>query len=101
MMLATDHQMPARFLPNPKILIDTFTSMSGVAEKRLLIEISILRDAFGSGEVYKIGCVSSECYLADALTKKKKCNFMEELHAIGKLQNPVNEGIAHPRRQGD
>ena len=101
MMLATGHRIPVRLFTDSKSLFDTVTSLSGATEKRLLIEISALRDAFDSGEFDNIGHVSSEYNLADALTKKKKCHLMEELLATGKLQHPVNQWIVHRRRRDE
>ena len=86
MMLATGHRIPILLFTDSKSLFDTVTSLSGITEKRLLIEISALRDAFDSGELDNIGHVSS----AYNLTKKKKCHLMKELLATGKLQHPVN-----------
>ena len=58
-------------MTDSKSIFDTITKLSRVAEKRLIIDISALRQSYSSSEITNIGHVLSEFNLADALTKNK------------------------------
>ena len=62
-----------------KSIFDTITKLSSIYEKRLLADISALRESYISGEIQNIGHVFSDCNLADALTKKTRSPVLNQL----------------------
>eukprot|EP00171_Calliarthron_tuberculosum_P023237 IDg23237t1 len=63
-------KIPIFLFTDSKSIFDTITKLSSVSEKRLLIDISSLRQSYSSGEISNIGHILSEFNPADPLTKK-------------------------------
>ena len=78
-----------------KCLFDTITRLSSTSEKRLLIDISALREAYCAGDIHNIGHVSSEHNIANSLTKKANSELFQEFLKTGHLTHPVNQWIIH------
>ncbi len=57
--------IPIHLITEPKSIFDTITKLSSVSEKRLLIDIAALRQAYTSGEIENIGHISSAHNVAD------------------------------------
>ena len=92
-------EVPVVMFTDSKCLFDTITRFSGVTEKRLLIDISALRQSYNRGEIFNVGHVSSEYNLANPLSKKVKSDLLEEVMTKGKLSHPVNQWIVHQNRK--
>ena len=82
-------------LTDSKLIFDTVTKLSNVSEKRLMVDISSLRQSYNSGEIESIGHVLTEYNLADPLTKKMKSTVLRELMATGKITYPASLWILH------
>lgn len=80
-----DKTAPAHMLRDSKCLFDTITRLSGVTEKRLLIDISAMREACSKAEMSNVGHAPSEYNLADGLAKKTRSRASEEAMETGKL----------------
>ena len=91
----TNLDVPIVLFTDSKCLFDTITKMSTVSEKRLMIDISALRQSYARGEVFNIGHISSHYNLADPLTKRMKSKLMDEVILCGRLRHPVNQWILH------
>ena len=61
--------IPVRLFTNSKFLFYTTTKVSGISEKRLLIDIAAPREAYSNRDLNNVGHVLSEHNLADGLTK--------------------------------
>lgn len=82
-----------------KSLFDTITKLSSVSEKRLLIDIAALREAYVCQDLKNVAHVSSQYNIADVLTKSKPpADCRDLLHSLmrtGKLAHPINQWIIH------
>ena len=56
-----------------KSLYDTIYSSKSVEDKRLRIDIAVLRDMLSRGEIASVSWVSTKLQLADSLTKRGAC----------------------------
>ena len=65
-------EIPLHLFTDSKSLFDTIRRLSGVAQKRLLIEKAALREAYTKAEISNVGDVLSADSLADVLTKKTR-----------------------------
>jgi len=93
MMLGTD--IPVLMFTDSKCIFDTITKLSSVAEKRLLIDITSIREDYSTGVVSNVAHVSSQFNLADPLTKDVNSPLLDQLMETGKLIHPINQWILH------
>ncbi len=78
-------EIPVYLITDSKSLFDTVTKLTSITEKRLLIDVSSIRQSYYSSEIRKIGHVRSECNLADPLTKRMASKTLANLLRTGKL----------------
>lgn len=78
-----------------KRLFDAITRLTGVTEKRLLIDITALRQAYTTGELSNVALVSSESNIADGLTKRNRSHALQALMNSGTLSIEIRNWIAH------
>ncbi len=81
-----------------------------MTEKRLLIDIAGLREAYSKGDLSNLGWIRSEYNIADALTKEKKESALHRIllplpsHALGGLdcrrRHPTAQTLTGVRRWG-
>ena len=95
MHLITGKRFPVHLITDSKSIFDTITKLSSVSEKRLMIDISALRQSYSSGEISNIGHVSSKHNLADSLTKRSISVQLKEVLKTGKILHPINNWIIH------
>lgn len=76
-----------------KSLFDTIITRSQTSEKRLLIDISSVREAYRKKEISNVAWVRSEYNLADALTKESKENILNSVLETWLLNHPVEQWI--------
>lgn len=60
-------------------LFDVIKKVSVTAEKRLMIEYSIVRRSYKCREIEKVGFVRTQNNPADSLTKPKRCPILESI----------------------
>ena len=65
----TKMQVPVTLCTNCASLFDHVYLHKAVSEKRLLIELAVIRDAITSGEAINLEWVATQDQLANALTK--------------------------------
>ncbi len=93
--LISGNKFPIHLMTDSKYIFDTITKIFGVSEKRLMIDISTLRQSYASGEIDKIAHIPTCNNLADAFTKTTSPRLLESLMKTGKLQHDVNLWIIH------
>lgn len=76
-----------------KCLFDTITKLSTVSEKRLLIDISVIRESYTNGDLSNVAHVTCN-NLADIFTKKNASpTMLQDLMSTGKITHPINQWI--------
>lgn len=75
-------------------LFSTITKYQCVREKRLMIDLSILRQAYRAGDATNFGFVTSDFMIADPLTKDTTNPLLDRILQEGKLEHPVAEYVA-------
>jgi hypothetical protein len=74
-------------------LFSTITKYQSLREKRLLIDLAVLRQAYRRHEVDDVGFIRSAHNLADCLKKDTRGSAMFKVLQTGKLSHPVDEYI--------
>ena len=93
-MLGRD--LKVALMTDSKSLFDTVTKLTATLEKRLLINISSIREAFQKGDIFNIAHISSEYNLADAFTKRMKPALLHKVMTTGSIEHPINQWIIDP-----
>lgn len=94
-------KIPIEIFTDSKSIFDTITKLKSITEKRLLIYLSALREAYTSGEIRNMGHILTSYNVADPLTKKMNSTIMTQLLETGKLSHPVNQWIIHEPNQDE
>ncbi len=77
-----------------KCLFDTITKLSTVSDKRLLINISGIRESYTASEITNVAHVSSKHNLANVFTKEQaERTMLRDLMATVKLEPPISQWI--------
>ncbi len=74
----TGRRFPVHLMTDSKSIFNTITKLSGVSEKRLLIDIAYLRQSYSCGQISNTGHVISKFNIADALTKPVKASLLHK-----------------------
>lgn len=88
---ALNRKAPAQMLTSLKLLFDTITRLTGMAEKRVLIDIFTLRQSCKKSEMSNIAHVLSAANLADPLTKRARSDLLISFLHTGKFTPAVNQ----------
>ena len=83
-----------RVFTDSRTLFDAIISFCAMTEKRLLIDIACLRQAYRSGELANLGWIRSEQNVADALTKDKVNSALHNVLRDHKLNVSVQQWIS-------
>lgn len=67
----------------------TITKFQSIREKRLLIDLSVLRHGYRSKNIYNVGFVNSEEMIADPLTKPIINELLLQAMDSGRLEHDV------------
>lgn len=80
-------------LTDSKCLFDVITRSSTFREKRLLIDIAVVKEAYNKHEISRVGHVFSNHNPADALTKVCNSAALNSILDTGSLHLPVNQWV--------
>lgn len=89
----TGKHIPLKMLTDSKCLFDVITKSSVTKEKRLLIDIAVVKDAYAKNEISQVGHVFSDQNPADAMTKIGKCQALNTVLETGRLSIQVNQWV--------
>ena len=82
-----------RVFTDSKTLFDSIVTLCSMTEKRLLIDIAGLREAYRNGELSNLGWIRSGNNPADALTKDKRESTLHRLLTSKVLDIPIAQWI--------
>lgn len=71
--------VPLKVFTDSSSLFDSLTTLNTTSEKRLLIDLRMLRKIYDNREIADIYWISGDQNPADGLTKKNPCNALEDL----------------------
>jgi hypothetical protein len=97
---ALKQRLPLYLFTDSYSLFSTVTKYQSVREKRLLIDLAVIRQSYRRFEVDNIGFIRSEHNIADALIKNTKDTNLEQLLRTGLLTHPVDEFIVRDYTPG-
>ena len=87
-------KLELRVFTDSRTLFDAIISFCAMTEKRLLIDIACLRQAYRGGELANLGWIRSEQNVADALTKDKVNSALHNVLRSHKLRITVQQWIS-------
>jgi hypothetical protein len=85
--------VPIVILANNLSLFDVITKATTTAEKRLMIDLCVIKQTQERAEVDANGFVRSEYNPADVLTKITRCAILERNLSTANLLHPVEQWI--------
>ena len=88
-----NRSIPIRMYTDSKSLFDTITKRSQTKEKRFMIDLFTVRQAYKNKEISNVAWVRSEYNLADAMTKTSKNDSLDRVLETGVLDHPVEQWI--------
>lgn len=74
-----EKRVPLRIFTDSLSLFESLTSLNTTSEKRLLIDLSILRESYERREIADVFWIPGDQNLADGLTKKSACDAIVRL----------------------
>lgn len=85
--------IPLTLFTDSKQLFDVVTRASHPTEKRLLIDVAAVREAYNRQDLSNVALVASKHNMADGLTKPKPCDALERFLTTGIGTTPVEQWI--------
>jgi hypothetical protein len=86
-------RIPIVILTDSLSLFDVITKASTTAEKRLMIDLSVLKQAYDRREIETIGLVRTAHNPADMLTKIKGSAILDTILSTAQLCHPVEQWV--------
>jgi hypothetical protein len=86
-------EIPLTMLTDSKSLFDVITKSSTTTERRLMIDISAVRNAYDVGEIQDVGWVRTNFNPADAFTKIGSCEALESIVASNSSKLPIEQWV--------
>lgn len=78
-------KIPLRIVTDSDSLFKVITKSSNMMEKRLMIDVQAVREAYHEREIDDMGWIKSEVNLADRLTKMNKSDLIQRTISKGRL----------------
>jgi len=85
--------LPLVMLTDSKQIFDVITRASHTAEKRLMIDVAVAREAYNRYEISSVGLVKTEHNIANGLNKPGRCPALDTILRTGKDNNPVQQWV--------
>jgi hypothetical protein len=74
-------------------LFDVITQSSTTAEKRLVIDLVVVREAYDRMEIAQLAFLRTNWNPADALTKVSRNTYLETIMSTGTIDHPVAQWV--------
>eukprot|EP00171_Calliarthron_tuberculosum_P001031 IDg1031t1 len=88
-----NQSIPIIMITDSLSLFDVITKVSITAEKRLMIDLKIVRQSYASKEIEKVGFVRTLNNPADSLTKPKRCHILEKILTEATISHPIEQWV--------
>jgi hypothetical protein len=85
--------IPLTMLTDSSSLFSVITRSTTTLEKRLMIDLATVRDAYAAQELSDVGLLRHETNPADGLTRAARCPALEDVLDSGKLNFPVEQWV--------
>ena len=86
-------QLPLVLCTDSKSLYDCLVKLGTTQEKRLMVDLMCLRQAYERREITEIKWINGGSNPADAMTKSKPCQALKQLVDTNKLDLQVTEWV--------
>lgn len=86
-------RLPIRLYTDSKSLFDVITKNSVISEKRLMVDVQAIREAYQRMEIYDVAWIRSEFNPANALTKIKENQVLHRVLDEGIIEHPVAQWV--------
>ena len=93
-------KIPISMFTDSLSLFDVVTKATITAERRLMIDIAGVKQAYKTREIHTLGFIRTNYNVADALTKVKACDAMRKALRTGKLEHPVEQWVERKEEEG-
>jgi hypothetical protein len=78
-------------------LFDCLVTCCGTSERRLQIDIAVLRQALTSKELSNVACIRTMFNPSDGLTRARTCDFLNALLRTHVLVHPIGKTLSDKR----
>jgi Reverse transcriptase (RNA-dependent DNA polymerase) len=85
--------VPLTILTDSKSLFDVITKSSTISERRLMIDITAVRNAYNAQELSDVGFVRTKYNPADAFTKLGFCESLDTIIKTGMCSLPIEQWV--------
>ena len=92
-LLHLTEPLPLVVCTDSKSLYDCLVKLGTTQEKRLMIDLTCLRQAYERQEIAEVKWIDGNSNPADAMTKGKPCHALQELIDTNKLRIDVNSWV--------
>ena len=89
----TGKKIPLSVFTDSLSLFDVITKATLTAERRLMIDVAGVKEAYKTRDIHTIGFIRTQYNPADALTKVRPCGALDEVIKSGRLTHPVAQWI--------
>lgn len=86
--------VPLVLFTDSKTAWDTVTSLNSTTEKRLLIDLFGLREAYRTGEMSNICCIDTSVNPSDSMTKISPSNYLLSVMKSNRLNHAITQQVA-------
>lgn len=88
-----ERRVPLMMFTDSKSLFDVFTKCSQTKERRLMIDLQAVRDAYSRHQITNIGHVCGRNNPADEMTKIERCEALNHLLRTGKCNFKIDQWV--------
>lgn len=86
-------EIPLHIFTDSKSMFDVLTKPSSTTERRLMIDLRALQEAYKREEISHVGLIGSEHNPADGLTKSKPNHALEDILLNAVDNTPIKQWI--------
>ena len=86
-------KIPLTILTDSKSLFDVITKSSTTSERRLMIDITAVRNAYNDQELSDVGFIRTKYNPADAFTKLGSCEALNTIIQTGICKLPIEQWV--------